>query len=77
MATTKAKQPSNDLYAFRVIVRGTQGAGKNARRVRRVFTTPARDEGAAVELAQPRIEKACKGLDDLYVAVLPPLGKAA
>jgi hypothetical protein len=67
------KQSKSNLHPFRVVVRGTLGAGNKARRVRKVFTTPARDEAQAAQLAQPRIDKACKKLDNLYINVFAPL----
>ena len=44
-------------------------------RIRMVFTTMAADEGSAVELAQPKIEKAIKdnGLTNEYYNVFAPL----
>ena len=74
----KAKQisskqtKSENLYPFRVVVRGTKGVTRK----RKVFTTMARDEAQAAELAQPRIEKACKHFDDLYINVFAPLTRA-
>lgn len=68
-----------EQHAFRVILRGTKGTGKNEQRVRHVFTTKARNEGEAVELAQTNIVKAINSdkLREEYISVLPPLVKAA
>lgn len=72
----KPKQSESDLYPFRVVVRGTLGTGKNARRVRKVFTTMAGDEATAAALAQPRIDKECKALSNVYMNVFAPLTSA-
>lgn len=75
-AIKAAKQSKSNLYPFRVVVRGTLGTGSKARRMRKVFTTAAADEASAAQLAQPRIDKECKGFNDLYMTVLPPLTSA-
>ena len=67
-AVTK-KQVKQTLYPFRVIVRGND----DGRRVRRVRTVMAADEGdaaARVEKVDPNV---LSGLIDPYIAVLPPL----
>ena len=72
-AIRAAKQSKSDLHPFRVVVRGTLGTGKKARRVRKVFTTMAADEASAAQLAQPRIDKECKALQNVYLNVFAPL----
>ena len=70
MTTDKCPLCGSPLrHPFRVVVRGTRGS----MRKRLVFTTPALNEAEAVQLAKPRIERACASLDDLYLTVLPPL----
>lgn len=61
-----------DLPGFRVVVRGVFGTGKKAKRVRRVKTVHAANDGVACELAA-KDGKFVAGLKDVYVAVLPPL----
>lgn len=55
-------------YKFRVVVRGTDATG---RRVRRVLTTPARTHAEAALACDQ--DAAVKGLNNLYLTVLPPL----
>ena len=70
------KQSKSTLYPFRVVVRGTLGSGNKARRVRKVFTTLAADEASAAQIAQPRIDKECKALNNVYMNVFAPLTSA-
>jgi hypothetical protein len=72
-AKKQTKQSHETLYPFRVVVRGTVGAGKKAKRVRKVFTEKAPNEGVAAERAQARIDKECKALSNLYMNVFAPL----
>jgi len=58
-----------DLPGFRVIIRGTT---KDDKRVRRVRTIHAANDGAACELAG-NDPKNVAGLDNVYVSVLIPL----
>lgn len=77
--SAKSSSKAAQQHAFRVILRGTKVKGKKEIRVRHVFTTPARDEGDAVQAAQAPITALIKkeGLRNEYVSVLPPLVKAA
>lgn len=70
---------AGEQHAFRVVLRGTVMKGKKEVRVRHVFTTKARNEGDAVEAAQPNIQAVIKkeGLRNEYLNVFAPLVKAA
>lgn len=66
---TKIAAKGSKTFGFRVIVRGN--AGK--KRVRRVRTVHAANEGAAVAAVEKQDPKVLSGLRNTYVAVLPPL----
>lgn len=63
-----------ELPGFRVVVRGEFGG----KRIRRVKTVHAANDGVAMELAgnDAALLKGIK-LDTVYITVLPPVSKAA
>lgn len=67
----KASNNAQPLYAFRVVVRGNN----DGRRVRRVRTVMATNEGVAAQKVEQEDPHVLAGLVDLYVTVLPPLAK--
>lgn len=67
----KASNNAQPLYAFRVVVRGNN----DGRRVRRVRTVMAANEGVAAQRVEQADPHVLAGLVDLYVTVLPPLAK--
>jgi len=61
---------NQNLQGFRVVIRGTTNEDK---RVRRVRTAWAVNEGEAAMQVAVEDKQVTVGLKDLYLAVLPPL----
>ena len=64
------KVATNNLFSFRIVVRGTNNEGKRVRRVRHVQA--ADYAGADLALSKNGAEYS-KGLKNVYANVLPPL----